>query len=221
MNAPIGAKRGQTQDYPIHEELPDGRMVDALRDRWIRPTCGGVLACCFGLLACSTTVTAPLPTVETVDLQRYAGDWYEIAKLPNVFQSACASDTVARYRIEGEAVSVRNRCRRADGSIDFIEGSATVVPGSAGARLKVTFFWPFGGDYWILALDPAYQSVLVGEPRRKYAWVLSREPALDQATLDSLLDRARAIGFDRAAFITTRQREPIPESITASPRMDR
>ena len=97
-----------------------------------------VLICSLGLLACSTTGDAPLPTVAAVDLQRYAGDWYEIAKLPNVFQSACASDTVARYRVRDDGVSVRNRCRRADGSIDAIEGSAAVVPGSGGTRLEVT-----------------------------------------------------------------------------------
>lgn len=185
---------------------------------------GGIasaLFACVALLACSTTATAPLPTVETVDLQRYAGDWYEIARLPNLFQSACASDTVARYRIVGDGVSVRNRCRRADGSIDSIEGKATVVPGSSGARLKVTFFWPFRGDYWILALDPAYRSVLVGEPRRKYAWVLSRSPTLDPQTLDALLERAQALGFDRTAFLPTPQRRPIPEVLTDPPRMDR
>ena len=182
-----------------------------------RRAVAGALVCSLGLLACSTTRNAPLPTVESVDLQRYAGDWYEIAKLPNVFQSACVSDTVARYRVDGEGVSVRNRCRRADGSIDSIEGNATVVPGSAGARLKVTFFWPFRGDYWILALDPAYQSVLVGEPRRKYAWVLSRTRLLDQQTLDSLLERARALGFERSAFVRTPQRQPIPDTVTYPP----
>lgn len=192
------------------------RVMRARRD------VAGALLCSLGLLACSTTRNAPLPTVESVDLQRYAGDWYEIARLPNFFQSACASDTVARYRVDsGAGVSVRNRCRRADGSIDSIDGNATVVPGSGGARLKVTFFWPFRGDYWILAVDPAYQTVLVGEPRRKYAWVLSRAPTMDQQRLDSLLDRAQALGFERSAFERTPQRQPIPETITDPPRMDR
>ena len=125
---------------------------------WPRPLGGTVastLICSFALLACSTLGHAPLPTVATVDLQRSAGDWYEIAKLPNVFQQACASDTVARYRVRAESVSASNRCRRADGTIDTIEGCATVVPGSDGARLKVTFFSPFRGDDWILVLDPS------------------------------------------------------------------
>lgn len=192
-------------------------MEGFTRQGWNRGGVACALICSLGLLACSTTGNAPLPTVAAVDLQRYAGDWYEIAKLPNVFQSACASDTVARYRVDGEGVSVRNRCRRADGSIDSIEGRASVVPDSGGARLTVTFFWPFRGDYWILALDPAYRTVLVGEPRRKYAWVLSRTPVLDQQALDSLLDRAQALGFERSAFARMPQRLPIPES----PRMDR
>jgi len=176
---------------------------------------------CLGLLACAMKSAAPLPTVAAVDLQRYAGDWYEIAKLPNVFQSACAADTVARYRVAGDGVSVRNRCRRADGSIDSIDGTATAVPGSSGARLEVTFFWPFRGDYRILALDPDYRTVLVGEPRRRYAWILSRTPTLDAQALEALLDRAQALGFDRAAFVRTPQRQPIPEALTDPPRMDR
>jgi apolipoprotein D and lipocalin family protein len=196
-------------------------MDDFNRDGLTRGALAGAFIWCLGLLACSTTEPRPLQTVGTVDLQRYAGDWFEVARLPNVFQSACASDTVARYRVGADGVSVRNRCRRADGSIDSIEGSATVEPGSSGARLKVTFFWPFRGDYWVLALDPAYQWALVGEPRRKYAWVLSRTPTMDQQTLDSLLDRAQLLGFERTAFVRTPQRQPIPETIADPPRMDR
>jgi apolipoprotein D and lipocalin family protein len=77
------------------------------------------------------------------------------------------------------------------------------VAGSQGARLRVSFFRPFYGDYWVLELDPAYRWVLVGEPSRKYAWVLARDPELDDATLDALLARAAALGFDRKAFIRT------------------
>jgi apolipoprotein D and lipocalin family protein len=153
------------------------------------------------LLTSCTATHPPLPTVPAVDLARYYGTWYEIARLPNSFQSMCASDIRATYRADGENVSVLNECRTADGKLEQADGIAKVVAGSQGARLRVSFFRPFYGDYWVLALDPAYRWVLVGEPRRKYAWVLAREPDLDDATLDALLTRAAALGFDRKAFI--------------------
>ena len=161
--------------------------------------------------SCTSMVAAPLPTVAAVDVPRYMGRWYEIAKLPNRFQASCASDTVARYRLRGDGVEVLNRCRRVDGSVNSIRGSAKVVAGAGGARLRVSFFWPIYGDYWVLALDPSYETVLVGEPSRKYAWILSRSPVLDDVRLQALLARAQALGFDRDAFVRTRQAAPIAD----------
>jgi apolipoprotein D and lipocalin family protein len=159
------------------------------------------------LLGCAAP--APLPTVADVDLARYAGAWYEIALLPNRFQKQCVADTQARYRPDGERVAVENRCRTADGSVDGIRGHAKVVEGSGNAKLRVTFFWPFYGDYWVLALDADYSQVLVGAPNRQYAWVLSRTPQMDEAALQALLDRAAALGFDKAAFQRTPQTQPL------------
>jgi len=164
-----------------------------------------------GLESCTSVPEAPLPTVASLDVPRYMGTWYEIAKLPNRFQASCASDTVARYRLSRDGVDVLNRCRRADGSITSIAGRATVVAGSGGARLRVSFFWPIFGDYWVLALDPSYETVLVGEPSRQYAWVLARTPALDDVRLQALLARAQALGFDRAAFVRSPQLAPIAD----------
>ena len=152
---------------------------------------------------------APLPTVAQVELARYAGAWYEIALLPNRFQKQCVADTQARYRLDGERVEVVNRCRNADGEVERAKGHAKVVPGSGNAKLRVSFFWPFYGDYWVLALDADYRHVLVGAPSRQYAWVLSRTPQMDEATLNQLLDRAAALGFDRAAFRRTPQTQPL------------
>lgn len=162
-----------------------------------------VLALASALLAGCGTRHPPLPTVAAVDLERYSGTWYEIARLPNRFQSMCASDTQAMYRQDGNDISVVNRCRTENGEIEQADGVAKVVPDSRGAKLRVSFFRPFYGDYWVLELDPAYRWVLVGEPRRRYAWVLAREPRLDEATLDALLGRAAALGFDRRAFVRT------------------
>jgi len=157
------------------------------------------------LLAACTSSHPPLATVPAVDLDRYYGTWYEIARLPNRFQAKCVSDTQATYRPDGKAVRVLNQCRTANGTLEQASGVARVVAGSHGARLRVSFFRPFYGDYWILDLDPDYRWVLVGEPGRQYAWILARSPRLDEATLETLLTRAAALGFDRQAFIRTPQ----------------
>lgn len=155
------------------------------------------------LLSACATSHPPLPTVQSVDLNRYYGTWYEIAMLPNRFQSICVSDTQADYQPDGDKVSVVNQCRTADGRVEQADGVARVVEGSQGAKLRVSFFRPFYGDYWILDLDPDYRWVLVGEPGRNYAWVLAREKTLDAATLERLLARAEALGFNRQAFVRT------------------
>lgn len=171
-----------------------------------------VLAAGAALLAgCASAPTAPLPTVPTVDLARYAGAWYEVAALPNRFQKQCVADTQARYRQTGADIEVVNRCRTADGKVDDITGVAKVVPDSGNAKLRVSFFRPFYGDYWILALGGGadYGWVLVGEPTRKFGWVLSRTPQLPPSELDAALARAEALGYDRRAFKTTPQTQPL------------
>ncbi len=171
----------------------------------MKPFHACVAVCATVLLSACASSHPPLPTVQSVDLVRYSGTWYEIARLPNWFQSTCVADTQADYRPEGENVSVLNQCRKADGTIEQADGIAKVVEGSQGAKLRVSFFRPFYGDYWILDLDPDYRWVLVGEPGRDYAWILAREKALDATTLERLLARAQTLGFDRQAFIRTPQ----------------
>ena len=158
------------------------------------------------LVAC--TSSAPLATVGSVELDRYYGTWYEIARLPNRFQAMCASDTRALYRPAGENVAVVNQCRTAEGKVEQANGIAKIVAGSRGAKLRVSFFRPFYGDYWILELDPDYRWVLVGEPGRDYAWILARETTLDEVTLQHLLARAAALGFNREAFVRTSHSAP-------------
>src|SRR3569832_2341239 len=105
-------------------------------------------------LAACTSTPRLFATVPLVDLDRYYGRWYEIARLPNRFQALCVSDTQATYRADGSAVAVVNQCRTATGRIEQADGIAKVVAGSRGARLKVSFFRPFYGDYKILDHDP-------------------------------------------------------------------
>ncbi|CAN5837363.1 lipocalin family protein [soil metagenome] len=167
------------------------------------------LAAVLGLTACGSEHDAPLPTVNAVDLSRYQGKWFEVALLPNRFQSMCVADTQAEYLPDGENIKVINRCRKADGAIEQATGIAKIVEDSNNSKLRVSFFRPFYGNYWILALDPAYQWVLVGEPGRKYGWVLSRTPVLAPAVLNAALDKAASLGYDRAAFQISPQTTPL------------
>ncbi|MFP5407719.1 MAG: lipocalin family protein [Gammaproteobacteria bacterium] len=160
------------------------------------------------ILGACTTAHPPLPTVEAVNLDRYVGTWYEVARLPNWFQEKCVADTRATYRQENARITVLNECRTAAGTFDQAKGIAHAVEGSGNAKLRVSFFRPFYGDYWILALDPDYRWVLVGEPGRDYAWILARTPQLDAATLEALLAQAASLGFDRQAFQMTPHTQP-------------
>jgi apolipoprotein D and lipocalin family protein len=151
----------------------------------------------FGISAIAMSQT-PLKTVDHVDLPRYAGKWYEIARLPNRFEKKCARDVTAEYELQNGTVSVRNTCMQRDGSSTTAKGKAKVVDASTNARLKVTFFWPFYGDYWIIGLDPDYRWAIVGEPSRKYLWILSRTPSLPKATLDMVLKKVEESGYHPA-----------------------
>ncbi len=149
-------------------------------------------------------VAAPLPTARAVDLPRYMGTWYEIARYPNRFQRGCVSDVTAAYTLRPDGkVDVLNSCRAGDGHAKSARGTAKVVDKATNAKLKVTFFWPFSGDYWIVALDPDYRWVIVGEPRRKFLWILARTPVLPPATYDEVLRHVAAAGYDPAALIPT------------------
>ncbi|WKZ68827.1 MAG: lipocalin family protein [Melioribacteraceae bacterium] len=150
---------------------------------------------------------APLETVEYVDIQKYLGKWYEIALLPNRFEEGCHCTTAEYSLIDSETLRVTNTCNEdsADGEIDQVNGKAFVVEGSNNAKLKVQFFWPFKGDYWILELDDDYQYALVGSPSREYLWILSRTPLLDEKIIQQLKEVADRKGFDSSKMIVTDQ----------------
>jgi apolipoprotein D and lipocalin family protein len=161
-----------------------------------------------------TIAAAPLPTQEWVDLGRYAGRWYEIARLPNRFQDQCAGDVVAIYTaLPDGRVTVVNECRRKNGQTARAEGVARRADEKGPAsRLKVRFapawlsFLPVvWGDYWIVELDPDYRHAVVGDPSRKYLWILSRSPVMDTTTFESLVAAAGRLGFDTARLVRTPQ----------------
>jgi apolipoprotein D and lipocalin family protein len=164
-----------------------------------------VVSVCAG---CASNDNGPtLQTVSYVDLARYVGDWFEIARTPNDFQEDCVG-TTAYYSLRGDGrVAVTNRCREdaLRGEEKSICGVARVVDKETNAKLKVTFFWPFEGDYWIIDLDPSYRWAVVGEPRRRYLWILSRTPTLDAHTYDAILARLPDAGYDPTRLLRTPQ----------------
>ncbi|MBG8553785.1 lipocalin family protein [Hymenobacter guriensis] len=151
----------------------------------------------------------PLPTVPHVDLHRYAGLWHEVARLPTRFEKGCQHVT-AEYKLRPDGkVAVRNTCHKEglEGPVETATAVARAID-ATNARLKVQFFWPFEGDYWILDLDLAdYQYALVGEPSRKNLWLLSRAPHLERNRRDRLVARAKELGFPVENLIYTPQPE--------------
>lgn len=141
--------------------------------------------------------------VSKVDLKKYAGTWYEIARLPNYFERKlkCISTTYT-LREDGR-LEVVNRGHSIDdlGKISSVEGTAKVPDKSQPAKLKVQFFWPFSGDYWILELDKNYRYALVGDPSLKNLWILSREKTMDDKTYDMLKKKAVDNGYDISPLI--------------------
>ena len=160
------------------------------------------------------TSRAPLRVVPSVDLPRYAGLWYEIARLPNKFQDECVGDVTATYTLSDDGtIEVVNRCRKENGETTEATGRARRAgDDEPNAKLKVRFapailsFLPFvWGDYWIIDLAPDYGYAVVGEPGRKYLWVLARTPRIDETLFQEILGRARAQGYDLSALIRTHQ----------------
>lgn len=155
-----------------------------------------------------TTIAAqPVTSVPQLDIQRYAGQWFEIAHLPMRYQKDCISDITANYALRADKhVGVRNTCRTKEGT-DVAEGIARPVTGHPG-RLEVSFApgwlsWvPFvWADYWVIAVDPDYQWAVVGEPDRDYLWILSRSPSMDRVRFEELKARAQSMGYDLAPLI--------------------
>ena len=161
-------------------------------------------ACAVSLFATEVT-KRPLQVVPAVDLARYAGRWYEIARLPNRFQRKCSSDTIAMYSLRGDGkITVVNECRMADGHITSVKGTAHAASKvGSNTKLKVTFFWPFYGDYWIIDLDPEYRWAVVGEPDRKYLWILARDRSMEEGLFNSIVERIKAQGYDIRNLVRT------------------
>lgn len=148
-----------------------------------------------------------LDVVNHVDLDKYLGEWYEIARMPAPFEKNCYVAKAEYSKNADGTIKVVNSCHKhsIDGPVKVSTAKAFVVDKETNAKLKVQFFWPFKGDYWILDLDDNYQYALVGEPSRKYMWILSRTSQIALEAMQDLLDKAKAKGFNTDRLIYTEQ----------------
>jgi apolipoprotein D and lipocalin family protein len=150
----------------------------------------------------SSCQNQPLELVKFVDLNKYAGKWYEIASYPQRFQKGCTC-TTAEYTItDKNYISVFNRCI-VNNQEKSITGKAFVVKNSNNAKLKVQFFWPFKGNYQIVELADDYSWAVVGEPSRKYLWILAREPHIDDILYQDILERIAKKNFNLDKLVKT------------------
>ena len=157
------------------------------------------------LSGCSSFDKPPRTTTQSVNLKKYLGKWYEIASFPNYFQRGCRC-TSAQYKWLGDnKISVLNRCIKGSNK-KYSQAKATAWPVNASnSKLKVQFFWPFKGDYWILYLQKDYQYALVGSPNYKYLWILSRTKTLKKSVISKLISIAKEKGFDEKKLNFTKQ----------------
>lgn len=166
-----------------------------------------ILTLIFSMLT-AVAMSQTLQTVPYVDLKKYAGKWYEIASFPQRFQKGCNCTTAEYTPTDKGYVIVENRCNKdsINGKQSYIKGNAFVVENSGNAKLKVQFFWPFRGKYWIIELADDYSYAVVGHPNRKYLWILSRTPSINDTTYQQIISRLKEKGFDVTKIRLTKQK---------------
>ncbi len=155
----------------------------------------------------------PLTVVPSVDPERYLGRWYEIARLENSFEKNCEGVTADYSRRDDGLIKVVNTCRRGapDGKSKAANGKAKIVDTATNAKLKVSFFGPFWGDYWIIDLADDYSRSIVGEPSGRYLWILSRAPTITDASRAEAISKLQAMGYNTSALYFTQQ-PPVPDT---------
>lgn len=182
----------------------------------------------FQAFAVADTTGSIVQTVESVDLNRYIGTWYEIASIPQSFQKKCVANSKAQYSLtKNKLIKVLNSCETKNGDTKEAEARAKVVSqDNSNSKLKVTFVkifdwvFSFGGNYWILALADDYSYAVVGDPTTEYAWILSRTPQMSQSDLEEAHKALKQNGYDTCKILTTIQdggfseRKPLCEIVT-------
>lgn len=173
-----------------------------------------IAACAASMLSAAMPASAQqVETAPSVDLKRYVGRWYEIARFPNSFQKQCTGNVTADYRFMADnKIEIANRCKTVEGTIDIAIGEARIVDKASNAKLEVSFMpawlsWipMVWGDYWITELDKDYTVATVGSPDRSYLWILSRTPTLPDAEYENRVNNATKQGFDTSKLVKTRQ----------------
>jgi len=159
--------------------------------------------CSFIFLGCAKHY-APLPTVENVDLSRYLGTWYEIARFDHSFEKGCTHVSATYALNDDGSINVLNQCTKEDGSHKEAQGIA-YAEDATHSKLKVSFFRPFYGNYWVLMLDEDYTYALIGEPSREYLWILSRAKSIDEATKRKILAKAQEYHYDTSKLLWVQQ----------------
>lgn len=154
----------------------------------------------FLLAGCAGAPPNPPPTVPNLDLDRYMGKWFEIARYEHAFQRGCIDSRATYERLGPNKVEVVNECIK-EGAISKAKAKVWLPDLKEPGKLKVSFFWPFKGDYWIVGLGAEYEYALVSDPHRKYLWILSRSPRMEQQQLAKLLEELRRLGFDTGKLI--------------------
>lgn len=161
-----------------------------------------IMSICF-LFGCNNH--KPLETVKSVDVNRYMGLWYEIATIPQSFQKGCYCTTAEYTLSEKGFVIVKNSCKKdsVNGPEKQIEGKAFIVKNTNNTKLKVQFFWPFRGKYWIIDLADDYSYAVVGHPNRKYLWILSRTPLMNEEIYQQIIDRLKEKEYNTDLLVRT------------------
>ncbi len=171
----------------------------------------------IGMIGISTATSITITPVDPFDKERYLGTWYEIARLPNLFEAKCQRNISTEYTLLGDKMQIINHCELADGTDHEAKGIAT-LQNSSGSQLSVNFLpawlrWmPFtDGDYWVIRLDEDYQISLVGEPSGEYLWLLARTPSLPSEVITDYLKTAQEIGYDNLEQVILINNDPQEE----------
>lgn len=152
--------------------------------------------------------TSKLPVVAQVDLNRYLGKWHEIATIPMRFQQGCTCVTAEYSLKDNGRIKVVNSCHKdsPDSPLKSVTGQAKVIKGTNNAKLKVSFFWPFWGDYWVINLDQEnYQWAVVSGRSRETLWILSRTPWMADTLYEKLVEFCKSVGLNTDLLVKTDQ----------------
>lgn len=163
------------------------------------------LICMVLLFTACSSKNPPLQTVQKVDINRYLGTWYEIARYEHFFEKDCKNVSANYSMLDEQTIKVVNRCTNMLTNEKKEAIGRAYATDDTNSKLKVSFFRPFYGDYWVMILDENYDYVVVGTPSREYLWILARKPILDEKIKNEILQKLPNLGFDASKLIWTIQ----------------